>query len=210
MNSPSVVSSTAARLVTWSGGMLWTCAYGFAFITGLQTRSPAFPVPAILLNLTWEFAFAVLSPPKGRGTRAVYLSWFATDGLLWLQLFWLGPPQELAWIPRSIYPLGVLLGTGVAFALHRLLNRFLNAPHLQAYLTNVVTSGAFLWILLARDDCAALTTPIAWLKFLGTSLITLANLQHFWRRQSCPPLAILFMVGVTILDATYIALLYVR
>jgi hypothetical protein len=202
--------ATLPRVMTWMGGLLWTCAYGFAFYTGQQSGTPAFPVPAVLLNLAWEFTFGVLSPPTARMTRFVYVSWFAVDGLLWLQLFWLAPPPELSWLPHGTYPIALVLGTTAAWMLHQCLGRVLRAPHLQAYLTNVATSSLFVWVLFARDHDASLTTTIAWLKFLGTSFITLANLQHFWRRQTTPILALICMGTVGLLDVTYLVLLYLR
>jgi hypothetical protein len=81
---------------------------------------------------------------------------------------------------------------------------------LQAYLANLVTSGAFVWVALARTDHAALTMDVAWLKFIGTTLITLANVQHFWRLRSAPTLALLCMVSVGLLDVSYLVLLQLR
>lgn len=191
------------------GGTLWAVCYAVAFFVGAREHATAFPTVATLLNVSWEFAFAVLWPPANRASRWLYRVWLALDiGLLVEVLAWGGrdvPPGPL----RDHFALVVGAALGAAFCLQWLLYRKFQQPQLQAYVVNLAMSVSFLVMFYARPGGEGLSVVVALLKLLGTACISTANVLASRPRYFAHPLRLVLFSGVLVLDVSYLTLLLV-
>lgn len=189
------------------GGALWAVCYAVAFVVGARAHVTAFPTLATLLNVSWEFAFAVLWPPPSRASRWIYRAWLGLDlGLLAQAMAWGG--RDLAAGPvREHFPLLVVLGLLGAFLAQWLLYRRFRQPQLQAYVVNLAMSVSFLVMFYARPHGEGLSIAVALLKLLGTLCISTANVLASRPRLLEHPGRLVLFSSVLLLDVSYLALL---
>jgi hypothetical protein len=186
------------------GGALWAVCYAVALIVGARAQVTAFPTVATLLNVSWEFAFAVVWPPESRASRWIYRAWLALDlGLL---------AEALAWGERDLPPgpwqdhfqlllVGVL---GAAFIAQWRVYRAFQKPQLQAYVVNLVMSVSFLAMFYARPQGEGLSVVVAVLKLLGTLCISTANVLASRPRFFAHPGRLVLFASILVLDVAYL------
>ena len=160
-----------------------------------------------MLNVSWEFAFAVLWPPPSRASRVVYRAWLALDVGLLAQAFVWGS-RDLAPGPLREHFQGLLaLGLVGAFCAHLLIYRRFRQPQLQAYVVNLAMSASFVVMFYARPDGEGLSIAVAVLKLLGTLCISTANVVATRTRLLEHPGRLALFVSVLVLDVSYLGLI---
>jgi hypothetical protein len=174
---------------------------------GARDRVSAIPVAAILLNLSWEFLFSVWRPPKARATRALYGSWLILDLVLLFEVLCWGAAAEPIGFIRDHYTTLVLAALGLLAGLQWLVYRAFEQKELQAYVVNLIMSALFIQMYFARHG-QGLSLSIAWLKFLGTGAISVANVSGWIRERRVFWGGLAIIAAVALLDALYLALLY--
>ena len=190
------------------GECLWTGAYVAAFWTGWKSRTYAIPLPAILLNVTWEGLFTFWRPSARGGARILYFSWFVLDlGILGEALAWGGPPQCIPLVGRYFYLL-VVLGLLGSAATHAVIYQRFRNPKVEAFALNAVMSALFLGFLVTRPDGRGLSGTVAWLKGFGTAAISTANFVGALPGSGPRRGFLILVVGIGLLDAGYLYLLY--
>ncbi|MBN1611538.1 MAG: hypothetical protein JW940_33195 [Polyangiaceae bacterium] len=193
--------------LTLVGQASWVCVYALAVWIGARDRVSAIPVAAILLNLSWEFLFAFWRPPASRATRVLYWSWLILDLVLLVEVLWWGAAAEPNGFIRDHHATLVLGALGLLVGLQWLVYRAFGQKELQAYVVNLIMSALFIQMYFARHG-QGLSLSIAWLKFLGTGAISVANVSGWIRERRVFRGGLAIMVAVALLDALYVALLY--
>ena len=194
--------------MTLVGDALWVAAYGVAIWVGYREATYAIPLPAICLNVTWELLFTFWRPPRTAIKRALYSSWFLLDLVILAQAFVYAPVAGQLGVLRA-HPIGVIgLGLLASFGAHLWLYRRFARPYHVAFGLNLVMSILFVEMYFARPDGRGLSLAVAWLKFGGTALISLANLYRFRGRLREQPALTAFMAGIFFFDVSYLALLH--
>jgi len=188
------------------GGLCWAASYVVAFLVGVRTHLPAFPVLATVANITWEFAFGVVWPPDHRARRAMYRAWLLLDtGLLWQAFAW-GARDVTSASLRVHFTLALAIALGLAFIAHVLAYRKMGEPRSQAYVINLAMSLGFLHFFFARRMVAGLSVGVAVLKLLGTSCISLSNVVALRPRLTAQPVLLALFLAIFGLDVAYLAL----
>lgn len=174
---------------------------------GAHDRVSAIPVAAIVLNLSWELLFTLWRPPTARATRALYRSWLILDVALLAQVLCWGASAQPDGFIRDHYAVLVLMAFGLLVGLQWLGYRVLGQKELQAYVVNLTMSALFIQMYFEREG-QGLSVSIAWLKFLGTGTISVANLNTWVRQGRVHWGGLAIMAAVAALDILYLALLY--
>ena len=208
-------TSTTARapslVLTVVGELLWAGAYAAGAIAAVGTGKVAFPIPATVLNISWEAAFLFWRPPARRITRALYGVWFALDlvllGQAWMWA-WRLPPGHPLYVSGLV---SIALGLVAAFALHAVLYRRFRKANLEAFAINAVMSLLFVWTILFHPQHLVASPVVAVLKLLGTGLISVANLVS-WRSSGSrlPKGPSTVMLVIASMDLVYLLLILAR
>lgn len=196
----------ALQLLSQLGGALWALCYAWGLWVGATAGALTFPPLVTALNVSWEFAFAILWPPANRVSRITYRVWLALDAALLLEALLWGSASVTWPLARAHFPLLLAGGVLAALGAQVVLYRALQAPQLQAYLVNLIMSVGFLWAYLTQSEGLVFAPGVAWLKLLGTTCISAANVYAFlpeWRKR-WPGLALFALIFA--LDASYVGL----
>lgn len=158
--------------LTLVSGVAWTLVYVEAIRLGLRDRTYAIPVAALALNLAWETIYGFQGLSEGVSPQAVVNVVWALADVVVLGTFLRFGRAEL---PRFSSPAlfagftVVLLGT--AFAVQALfLVEFggFDGPRYAAFLQNLLMSGLFIAMLLARRGLRGQSVLLATAKWIGT------------------------------------------
>lgn len=169
------------------GDLLWVAVYVLVIRQGFRERTYGIPLFAICLNFTWELVFTTVHPPPSRVTLGLHLVWLAIDALILLQVLRYGRERQVLPEVRRYFPWvvgGTLL---LCFVGHLTLYDYQLSLALfpdtegitTAFVINLIMSVLFVAMLLHRRDSSGLSMPVAWLKMLGTGVISLANVLVF-------------------------------
>ncbi|MEA5454729.1 hypothetical protein SPF06_08350 [Sinomonas sp. JGH33] len=193
-------------VLTLLSGTAWTIVYADAIRIGFKQRTFAIPVAALMLNIAWEWIYAVLDlsgTPSVQGY--VNLVWAFADIAILFTFFRFGFTEFSALLGRRAFAVGSigLLAASVAVQL-LFLGEFgrRNGEVYSAFLQNLLMSGLFIAMLVARRGRRGQSLTIAVAKWLGTLAPTIQfGLLSGWA----------FVLGIGLLcsalDLTYIGLL---
>ena len=195
-------------LLTVISGLAWTLVYLEAIRLGLRHHTYAMPIAALGLNLAWEWIYTVQGLADGPGLQAwINLVWALADVGILYTFFRFGRRE----FPRFVSaPLFVAFGVAVvggSFLIQWLfLAEFgtvgMKAATYSAFLQNLLMSGLFLSMFVARRGPRGQSLLIAVAKWLGT----LAPTILFGVLRSS-----LFVTGIgllcSVVDLAYIGLL---
>jgi hypothetical protein len=180
-----------------AGGIAWMLAYVLAIRVGFSQHTFAFPIVAVALNITWEFFYAFLSPPKEQPLLVwVRRVWFALNLVILVTVVLYGAGyQPDPWMRDNFLPLLVgliILCFAGQFAahFHFASNVVYQDRHgvLFALLMNVAMSALFLRFYHDRIGAyggEGLSLGVAWFKMIGTALIGIANGLIFYAFRRC-------------------------
>jgi hypothetical protein len=180
-----------------------------AIAVALRDRIHAIPLIAVCLNVTWELLFAFWRPPKGGALkRTLYAAWFALDVVILVLAFVDAPRAAPAGLLRDHARGLIALGLATSLALHLVLFRLFERPYHVAFGLNLLMSLLFVDMYFARPDGLGLSLWVAWLKFGGTTSISLANVLRFGGQLSNERVLAFCMGGSFLLDIVYLSLLH--
>jgi hypothetical protein len=193
-------------VLTLLSGVAWTVVYVEAIRVGFAQRTYAMPVAALMLNIAWEWLYAFLDLTSTPGVQGyVNLVWALADVAIVVTFFRFGFAEFSDRIGRRTFVVGGAGLLAVAVAVQLLfLGEFGrgNGEVYSAFLQNLLMSGLFIAMFLARGGSRGQSLVIAVAKWLGT-LAPTVQLGLISGR--------VFVVGVgllcSVLDLVYIGLL---
>lgn len=191
--------------LTLVSGLAWTLVYLESIRVGFRDRTYAIPMAALALNFAWESIYAVHGLTDGLSVQGVVnVVWALADLVIVYTLLRFGRAEFPQFVTRWMFASWGLVVFGVAFAVQGLfIGQFgvHDAARYSAFLQNVLVSGLFIGMLVARLGLRGQTLTIAVGKWLGTLAATIL----FGVIEQAP-----FILGLgiicSVLDLTYLAL----
>jgi hypothetical protein len=159
-------------VLTLLSGVAWTVVYAEAIRIGFTQRTYAVPVAALMLNITWEWLYAFLDLTSTPGVQGyVNLVWALADVAIVFTFFRFGYPEFSDRTSRTAFIVG---GAGLLAVSVTVQLLFLaefgrsNGEVYSAFLQNLLMSGLFIAMFLARHGGRGQSLVIAVAKWLGT------------------------------------------
>ena len=187
-------------------GIAWTAVYAEAIRLGFAHRTYAIPAAALALNLAWEWQYAAIGLSSSPGVQAyVNLLWGVADVVILYTFLRFGYAEFSARLSRGQFLAGsaVLLAAAVAVQLLFLaeFGQRQGAVY-SAFLQNLLMSGLFIAMFIARGGSRGQSLTIAVAKWLGTLAPTIQ-----WGLISFSPFVLGIGLLCSVLDLAYIGLL---
>ena len=196
-------------------GLFWTMAYLEIAYRGFRDKTYGMPIVALWGNITWEFYWVFVERPPGQtalmstAQLVINVVWLSIDVLIVISVLRYGRREFPTLRASEFYALLILSGGFSALIqviLTRDFDRMLIVP--VVFGSNLIMSGLFIAMLLARRSRRGQSMSIAATKLAGSALASIA--VHFY----APPelftatalLPVLY-VGIFALDALYLVLL---
>lgn len=158
--------------LTVVSGVAWTAVYVEAVRIGFRDRSYAIPAAALALNFAWEVIYASRSMATALSVQGVFnIVWALADVAILYTFFRFGRAELPPWVTRKLF-LGWALLLGVtAFAVQLLFVAEFGwdaAPRYSAFLQNLLMSGLFIAMFVARGGARGQSLLVAVAKWIGT------------------------------------------
>jgi hypothetical protein len=183
--TPVVIDADLVLIVI--SGVAWTIVYFSAIWIGFRHKTYAMPVAALALNLAWEsiyapqdlkHAFAVPgiidSDLFSQGVISVV--WVLADFVIVYTFFRFGRTELAAFLSRRLFVIWALVLFATAYAVQWLFIVEFGATEgsrYSAFLQNLLMSGLFIAMLVARKGLRGQTLTIAIAKWIGTLAATI-------------------------------------
>ena len=193
--------------LTVVSGLAWTAVYVDAIRIGFRDKSYAIPAAALGLNFAWETVYAARSVATGVSTQGVFnVVWGFADVVIVYTFLRFGRSELPVWVTRRLF-IGWSLLLGVtSFAVQLLFILefgWEDAGRYAAFLQNLLMSGLFIAMFVARGGSRGQTLLIAIAKWIGTLAPTIV---FGWYGNS--PLILGVGILCSIFDLAYIGLLW--
>jgi len=167
-----------------TGCFMWVIVYIIIIRNIRKFQFIEIPMVAICANFAWEFLWSwVFMTDMGELYVWGYRIWFFLDCYILYSVFKYGFKQLVSWPKR--FAKGLMIG-GLAvsfFVLYFYLQNYdYPISHMGAYsgyVLSVLMSALFISIILRLKDTSLFSEWNAWLKFLGTLLVTVFCFLHF-------------------------------
>jgi hypothetical protein len=158
--------------LTVVSGVAWTAVYVEAVRIGFRDRSYAIPAAAPALNFAWAVIYASRSVATVLSVQGVFnIVWALADVAILYTFFRFGRAELPPWVTRKLF-LGWALLLGVtAFAVQLLFVAEFGwdaAPRYSAFLQNLLMSGLFIAMFVARGGARGQSLLVAVAKWIGT------------------------------------------
>lgn len=198
-----------ADVLSLGSGLAWTATYLLIIWTNRREKTYGMPIAALGANLGWEFLFSFVRPGDGMQLVVNYV-WFGFDVAI-LGLVIAYGPREFRFLPRwgflamlaSVLVMGYLGVDLVSRQFDHGLATF------AAFGQNLMMSGLFLSMLIARGSTRGQSVWIALAKGVGTALASGASWiwaqDEPWRHGSLLPY---LMITTAVLDLAYLVAVY--
>jgi hypothetical protein len=193
--------------LTIVSGLAWTVAYIDAIRIGFRDRSYAIPAAALGLNFAWEALYATRSITTGITVQGIFnIAWGLADVVIVYTFLRFGRSELPDWVTRQLF-IGWALLLGVTSLAVQLL--FVAefgwdaAARYAAFLQNLLMSGLFIAMFVARGGSRGQTLLIAVAKWIGTLAPTVV---FGWYGNS--PLILGLGLLCSVFDLAYIGLLW--
>ncbi len=160
--------------LTLLSGLAWTIVYLEAIRLGFRQRTYAIPVAALGLNIAWEWIYAVYDLAHDPQVQAyVNLVWGLADAVILYTFFRFGRNEFPKFVAR---PLFTAWGVGIVVASFLIQWLFIaefgmpgmKAAEYSAFLQNLLMSGLFIAMFVARRGSRGQSLVIAVAKWIGT------------------------------------------
>lgn len=199
--------SGVSLVLTLVSGVAWTLVYVEAVRVGLAQRTYAMPLAAFGLNIAWEFLYTALGFAGG-----------APDVQTWVNLVWaLGDvailytvlrygPGEFPHVPRAAFYafVGVVVAaSALVQVMFRLEFGPSGGPSYSAFLQNLLMSGLFIAMYVARGSRRGQSLLIAVSKWIGTLAPTILFGILTYR-----PFILVVGLLCSVFDLVYVGLLW--
>ena len=154
-------------------GIAWTVVYIEAGRVGLRDKTYAMPVAALGLNLAWEWIYAVRTLGGGGSVAQgiTDLVWGTADLVIVYTFFRYGRAEFPAFLKRWMFVGWGILLIGVSFVTQGLFLAEFGARDgalYSAFPQNLLMSGLFIAMFVARRGLRGQSLTIAVAKWLGT------------------------------------------
>lgn len=193
--------------LTIVSGLAWTVVYIDAIRIGFRDRSYAIPAAALGLNFAWEAIYAARSVVTGITVQGAFnIAWGLADVVIVYTFLKFGRSELPAWVTRRLFIGWALLLGATSFAVQLLFVAefgWEDASRYSAFLQNLLMSGLFIAMFVARSGSRGQTLLIAVAKWIGTLAPTLV---FGWYRGS--PLILGVGLLCSVFDLVYIGLLW--
>jgi hypothetical protein len=195
--------------LTLVSGIAWTVVYVEAVRLGFRDRTYAIPVAALALNFAWEVIYGIRGMAEGPSPQAaVNVAWALADVVVVVTFVRFGRAEFPRAVSRATF-LGSAAGLfALAFAVQLLfLGEFggFAGPRYAAFLQNLLMSGLFIAMLVARRGARGQSVLLATAKWVGT----LAPTVLFGRLEGDGSTFILGIGALcAVLDAAYLAMVW--
>ena len=161
-------------LLTVVSGIAWTIVYVDSIRVGFTQKTYAMPIAALGLNIAWEWTYAIhdlTTDPQVQGW--VNLIWALADVGILATFFRYGRSQFPSFVSRPLF-----ITSGVVIVITSFLIQWLfiaefglagmKAAQYSAFLQNLLMSGLFIAMFIARRGPRGQTLLIATAKWIGT------------------------------------------
>jgi hypothetical protein len=159
-------------LLTAISGLAWTIVYIDSIRIGFRQKTYAMPMAALALNVAWESTYAAQDLTTAVSLQGlVNLVWGLADLAIVYTFFAFGRAEFPRFVTRSMFITWGVLVFGAAYAVQWLfLAEFgvQDAARYSAFLQNLLMSGMFIAMFVARRGLRGQTLTIAIAKWLGT------------------------------------------
>jgi hypothetical protein len=158
--------------LTVTSGLAWTIVYIEAIRLGFIQKTYAMPVAVLGLNIAWETIYGIHGLTETIDAQSVInLLWAAADLVIVYTFFRFGRAELPKFVTRPLF-----IGWGVvifatAYAVQALFIAefgWMDGARYSAFLQNLLMSGLFIAMLVARRGARGQSMIIAVAKWLGT------------------------------------------
>jgi hypothetical protein len=187
-------------------GLAWTIVYVECIRAGLRDRTYAMPLAALGLNIAWESTYAVHGLAGAAGAQPVINLVWALIDLVIVSTFFRFGRAEFPTLNGSLF---AGLGAGVFATSYAVQWLFIgqfgwtDAAKYSAFLQNLLMSGLFIAMYVARGGSRGQTLLIAVAKWIGTLAPTIV---FGWYGNS--PLILGIGLLCSVFDLAYLGLLW--
>jgi hypothetical protein len=158
--------------LTAISGLAWTIVYIDAIRIGFRQKTYAIPMAALGLNFAWESTYAVHDLAAAVSLQGlVDLVWALADLAIVYTFFAFGRAEFPRFVTRPMFTIWGILVFGASYAVQWLFIAQFGVDHAarySAFLQNLLMSGLFIAMLVARRGLRGQTLTIAIAKWLGT------------------------------------------
>jgi hypothetical protein len=158
--------------LTIASGLAWTIVYIEAIRLGFTYKTYAMPVAALGLNIAWETIYGVHGLIGAISAQSIInILWAAADVVIVYTFFRFGRAELPKFVTRPLFIGWGIVIFGTSYALQALfIGQFgwTDGARYSAFLQNLLMSGLFIALLLARRGTRGQSLVIAIAKWLGT------------------------------------------
>jgi hypothetical protein len=159
--------------LTLLSGVAWTVVYVVAIRIGLQERTYAIPAAALALNIAWESIYATRGLATGDPSVQTFvnIAWFFADVVIVYSFLRYGRRELPDFVSRPMFVTWAVLIFATAYVVQWL---FIvefgwgDAAGYAAFLQNLLMSGLFIAMFVARRGPRGQSIVIAVSKWIGT------------------------------------------
>lgn len=196
-----------SMFLTFVSGSAWTIVYVESIRVGLKSRTYAMPAAPLGLNIAWESTYAAHGLLTGVSAQTIVnIVWMGADCVIVYTYLKFGRSDTPEFVSRSMFAAWNVLLFFTCFAVQGLfIGHFgwSDAAKYSAFLQNLLMSGLFIAMFVARGGVRGQNLAIATAKWIGTLAPTLL----FGAIEGSA-----FILGIGLLcsvfDVSYIALLW--
>ena len=193
--------------LTIISGLAWTIVYIEAIRLGFRYRTYAIPVAALGLNFAWETIYGIHGLTGTISAQSIInLVWAAADAVIVFTFLRFGRRELPAFATRPLFIGWALVVFGISFAVQALfIGEFGwdGGARYSAFLQNLLMSGLFIAMLVARRGVRGQSLVIAVAKWLGTLAPTI-----LFGALGGRPFILWIGLLCSVLDLIYIGLLW--
>lgn len=158
--------------LTALSGIAWTIVYIDAIRIGFKHRTYAMPVAALGLNIAWETIYAVFALERAISLQAVFnLFWALLDLIIVYTFVRFGRAELPKFVTRPLFVAWAALVFISAYIIQWIFIvqfGWTTAARYSAFLQNLLMSGLFIAMFVARRGSRGQTLLIAVAKWIGT------------------------------------------
>jgi hypothetical protein len=158
--------------LTIASGLAWTIVYIEAIRLGFKYKTYAMPVAALGLNIAWETIYGVHGLIGAISAQSIInILWAAADVVIVITFFRFGRKELPKFVTRPLFIAWGVVIFGTSYALQALfIGQFgwTDGARYSAFLQNLLMSGLFIAMLVARRGTRGQSLVIAIAKWLGT------------------------------------------
>ena len=164
--------------LTLLSGVAWTVVYVVAIRIGFQQKTYAIPAAALALNIAWESIYATRGLATDLSVQTfVNVAWAAADVLIIYTFLRYGRNELPGFVSRPMFIAWSVLLFATAYIVQWLFIvefGWADAPKYAAFLQNLLMSGLFIAMFVARRRPHGQSVVIAVAKWIGTLAPTIA------------------------------------